>query len=103
MCSTESISVASTPIPAMRTLAVFWGRMGMRAPGLSKSVRGLRSSIRFGLGAAAAVLMANPLLADLASIRELIRSGQFPAAVAECDRELKVSPRNFSLYTLKGL
>jgi Tfp pilus assembly protein PilF len=47
--------------------------------------------------------VATPLLADLASIRELIRSGQFPAAIAECDRELEATPRSFSLYTMKGL
>lgn len=61
------------------------------------------SSIRFGQGTALAILVATPLLADLASIRGLIRSRQFPEAIAECDRELKATPRSFSLYTMKGL
>lgn len=77
--------------------------MGMRAPGSFKSVRGLRSSIQFGQGVALVFLVAVPLLADLASIRGLIRSGQFPEAIAECDRELKAVPRSFSIYTMKGL
>jgi tetratricopeptide (TPR) repeat protein len=63
----------------------------------------LLSSIRFGQRAALAIVVATPLLADLASIRGLIRSGQFPEAIGECDRELKATPRSFSLYTMKGL
>lgn len=47
--------------------------------------------------------MAAPLLADLASIRSLIRAGRFADAIAECDRELKAAPRSFSLLTMKGL
>jgi len=63
----------------------------------------LPSSIRFRQRAALAIFVATPLLADLASIRGLIRSGQFSEAIGECDRELKASPRSFSLYTMKGL
>jgi tetratricopeptide (TPR) repeat protein len=47
--------------------------------------------------------MATPLLANLESIRSLIRTGQFSVAVAECDRELAAAPRSFPLYTMKGL
>ncbi len=47
--------------------------------------------------------MATPLVADLDAIRGLIRTGRFADAIAECDRELKSSPRSFTLYTMKGL
>ncbi len=53
--------------------------------------------------AALALLMASPLLADLTSIRGLIRGGQYAEAVVQCDLALKAAPRNFALLTMKGL
>ena len=61
------------------------------------------SSNPFRLTTALVIVMAAPLFADLASIRGLIRAGRFAAAVEECDRELKSSPRSVSLLTMKGL
>lgn len=61
------------------------------------------SSSRILPATALAVLAAAPLLADVVSIRELIRSGRFAEAIAQCDRELKVSPSNPALHTVKGL
>ena len=63
----------------------------------------MHSSGRFPQVVALAALMAAPLLADLDSIRGLIRTGHLTEAIAECDRELKASQRSFSLYTMKGL
>jgi tetratricopeptide (TPR) repeat protein len=51
----------------------------------------------------ACFLLALPLLADVAAVRDLIRSGRFTEAVATCDRELKTAPRSVPLHTLKGL
>lgn len=51
---------------------------------------------------AAALCWAAPLLADVAAIRELIRSGRFQEAAAACDRELKTAPASAPLWTLKG-
>jgi Flp pilus assembly protein TadD len=50
-----------------------------------------------------AILTAAPLLADLASIRGLIRTGSFAEAIAECDREIQAAPRSFAHHTMKGL
>lgn len=50
-----------------------------------------------------AILAATPLLADLASIRGLIKTGRLAEAIAECDREIKGAPRSFALHTMKGL
>lgn len=54
--------------------------------------------------AALALFGAAPLLlADLASIRNLIRAGRYAEAIAACDQELKAAPGSAPLYTLKGL
>ncbi len=50
-----------------------------------------------------AIFLVAPLLADLNSIRGLIRGGRLAEAIAECDRELKAAPRSSPLYTMKGL
>ena len=47
--------------------------------------------------------IATPLFADVAAIRASIQAGKFAEAVAACDRELKNSPANASILTLKGL
>ncbi len=61
--------------------------------------RGLRSS-----GCCAFILLlAAPLRADVASIRQLLRGGRFAEAAAQCDRELSAAPRSVALLTLKGL
>ena|GEM_PF-1583100 len=49
------------------------------------------------------VLIALPLLADVASVRDLIRNGRVAEAIAECDRELKATPKSVAFLTLKGL
>ena len=54
-------------------------------------------------GAVLAALAAAPLLADIASVRGMIRSGRFAEAIVECDRELKTAPGSVALLTLKGL
>jgi Flp pilus assembly protein TadD len=74
----------------------------MQAPESFKSEPGLRFSCRLPL-AVLVVLTAVPLLADVASIRSLIRNGRFTEAVAACDRELKAAPGNAPLLTLKGI
>jgi tetratricopeptide (TPR) repeat protein len=63
---------------------------------LSKSERGLRSSFL-------ALFLAAALYGDVAGIRELIRAGRLPEAIAACDRELQTAPSNAALLTLKGL
>lgn len=65
--------------------------------------RGLHSSATFLISLAAALFVTGPLLADVAAIRNLIRSGQFAEAVAQCDLELRAQPRGFALHTMKGL
>jgi tetratricopeptide (TPR) repeat protein len=50
-----------------------------------------------------AILTAGPVLAELASIRGLIRNGRFAEAIAQCDREIQAAPRSFALHTMKGL
>ena len=49
------------------------------------------------------LFIALPLLSDVAAVRDLIRSGRFHEAVAACDRELKVAPRNVPIHVMKGL
>ena len=53
----------------------------------------------------AAGVAVSPLLlfGDVASIRDLIRSGRLAEAVEQCNRELGAAPRNAALLTLKGL
>ena len=74
--------------------------MAMPARASFKSERGLPSS---GVAALLTLILAVPLLADIASIRGLIRSGRFADAIAQCDVELRAAPRNAALLTLKGL
>ena len=50
-----------------------------------------------------ALCVGTTLLADVASIRGLIRGGHSSEAIAECDRELRAAPRSVALHTLKGL
>jgi tetratricopeptide (TPR) repeat protein len=63
----------------------------------SRWERGLRFRwlLLLALGAATAY-------ADVNAIRELIRGGRFAEAAAACDRELKLSPANPAVWTLKG-
>ena len=65
----------------------------------SKSALGLPSKV-FVL---ALCLFASPLWADIASIRAALRAGRFVEAIAACDQELKIDPKNAALLTLKGL
>lgn len=66
--------------------------------------RGLHSSATALISVAIITLFATgPILADVAAIRGLIRSGQFAEAVAQCDLELKAQPNSFALHTMKGL
>ena len=59
--------------------------------------------MQFVAAAGIAIFAALPLLADVASIRESIRNGRLADAIVECDKELKATPRSFSILTLKGL
>lgn len=60
---------------------------------------GFSTPLRLGL----ALLVSTTLLADIATIRGLIRSGRVAEAVAAADTELRAAPRNFALHTMKGL
>jgi len=64
---------------------------------LFKSERGLLSSwVLFFIMAAV------PAFADIAAIRDLLKSGKFSEANQACDRGLKEQPSNAALLTLKG-
>lgn len=71
--------------------------MGMLVQELFKSERGLLSSwILFFF------LAAVPALADIAAIRDLLKSGKFAEANQASDRDLKTQSSNAALWTLKG-
>lgn len=71
--------------------------MEMRDQELFKSERGLLSSwILFFF------LAAVPALADIAAIRDLLKSGKFAEANQACDRDLKTQLTSAALWTLKG-
>lgn len=44
-----------------------------------------------------------PARASFEDIRDLIRRGDFTAALAACDRDLKTQPRDFRVLTLRGI
>lgn len=92
----------STPIPAIRTSDEFLVRTETPAPGPFRSVAASRFSWR-AFGRLLGVIVAMPLLADVSSIRDLIRTGRLEEAVAECDREIQAAPRRFALFTMKRL
>lgn len=69
----------------------------MRAQEPFKSERGLPSSWVFFF-----FLAAVPALADIAAIRDLLKSGRFAEANQACDRDLKTQPSSAALWTLKG-
>jgi Flp pilus assembly protein TadD len=48
-------------------------------------------------------LSLGPLYGDFGAIRDCIRRGDFVAALPACDRELKANPRDYQIWTLKGI
>ncbi len=73
--------------------------MEMLVQDRSKSAHGLPSKTV----AVAICLFATSLSADVASIRAALQAGRFVEAIAACDQELKTTPKNAALLTLKGL
>ena len=49
------------------------------------------------------VVLTGSLRADFTAIRELLRRGQFQQAVQQSERELKLHPQDFQIWTLKGI
>lgn len=48
-------------------------------------------------------LIALSAFADFQQIRELIRRGDFAEALRACERDLKLQPRDYQIWTLKGI